>query len=44
MQGKLDLELRQIKGDKRLVILKAHSHLCGLEIGGGSWDDSWQSS
>lgn len=44
MQGKLNIELRQIRGDNRIVILKAHSYLCGLEIGGGSWDDCWQSS
>ncbi|BAT54286.1 hypothetical protein NOS3756_32540 [Nostoc sp. NIES-3756] len=44
MQGKLDLELRQIRGNNRYVILKAHSYLCGLEVGGGSWDDYWQSS
>lgn len=44
MQGKLNLELRQIRGKYPLVILQAHSYLCGLEIGGGSWHNSWQSS
>ncbi|BAY71216.1 tocopherol cyclase family protein [Anabaena sp. FACHB-709] len=44
MQGKLDVELRQIRGKNPLVILKAHSYLCGLEIGGDSWSNSWQSS
>ncbi|WP_414752347.1 tocopherol cyclase family protein [Anabaena sp. CCY 9910] len=44
MQGKLNVELRQIRGKNPLVILKAHSYLCGLEIGGDSWSNSWQSS
>ncbi len=44
MQGKLDLELRELSGTKSKIILKAHSFLCGLEVGGGSWDNSWQSS
>ncbi|QLE58858.1 tocopherol cyclase family protein [Nostoc sp. TCL26-01] len=44
MQGQLHLELRQIRGKNPLVILKADSYLCGLEIGGGSWGNSWQSS
>ncbi|MBD2251070.1 tocopherol cyclase family protein [Nostoc parmelioides] len=44
MQGKLDVELRQMRGENPLVILKAHSYLCGLEIGGDSWSNSWQSS
>lgn len=43
MRGKLDLELRQLDGSKSTVILKAHSHLCGLEIGGDSWLTSWHS-
>ncbi|MCF4967902.1 tocopherol cyclase family protein [Nostoc sp. CMAA1605] len=44
MQGKLNLELREIRGKNPLVILKAHSYLCGLEIGGGSWHNFWQST
>jgi len=44
MQGKLDLELREVSGTKFKTILKAHSFLCGLEVGGGSWDNSCQSS
>jgi len=44
MQGKLDLELREVSGTKFKTILKAHSFLCGLEVGGGSWNNSWQSS
>ncbi|NET71797.1 MAG: tocopherol cyclase [Sphaerospermopsis sp. SIO1G2] len=42
MQGKLDLVLRKINGNKSEVILQASSNLCGLEIGGGSWENSWQ--
>jgi len=41
MQGELSLELRSKGGAK---ILQAHSSLCGLETGGESWHDSWQSS
>lgn len=45
MQGKLELELREIINLKKgKTILMAHSSLCGLEIGGGSWDDFWSSS
>ena len=44
MQGKLELELREINAKKVKTILMAYSSLCGLEIGGGSWDDSWSSS
>ncbi|TVP63688.1 MAG: tocopherol cyclase [Nodularia sp. (in: Bacteria)] len=44
MQGKLDLELRKFSGGQSQTILKAQSSLCGLETGGGSWDNSWQSS
>ena len=44
MQGKLELELREINGKKGKIILTARSSLCGLEIGGGSWDDSWSFS
>ena len=43
MQGQLDLELRKLSGNKSTIILKANSHLCGLEIGGGDWQKSWQS-
>ncbi len=45
MQGKLKLELREKINPKKVkIILTARSSLCGLEIGGGSWDDSWSSS
>jgi tocopherol cyclase len=43
MQGQLNLELRELNGGKSQIILKAQSFLCGLEVGGGSWDNSWQS-
>lgn len=43
MQGELNLELRELGIGKRKIILKARTFLCGLEIGGGSWDNSWQS-
>ncbi|MBD6614539.1 tocopherol cyclase [Komarekiella sp. 'clone 1'] len=43
MQGQLKLELRELNGRKSKIILKAQSFLCGLEVGGGSWDNSWQS-
>ncbi|MDH6059052.1 tocopherol cyclase family protein [Chrysosporum bergii ANA360D] len=44
MQGKLNLELRKLSDRKSHTILTAHSSVCGLEIGGSSWDNSWQSS
>lgn len=43
MQGELNLELREVNGSKSQVILNASSNLCGLEIGGGDWDNYWQS-
>jgi tocopherol cyclase len=43
MQGKLNLELRELNGRKSQIILKAESLLCGLEVGGGPWDNFWQS-
>lgn len=44
MQGKLNLELRKLTSSKSQTILKAQSSLCGLEVGGGPWDNSWQST
>ncbi|TAE61313.1 MAG: tocopherol cyclase [Nostocales cyanobacterium] len=41
MQGKLDLILRKLNGSKSNIILQAHSDVCGLEIGGGDWENSW---
>jgi tocopherol cyclase len=43
MQGKLYLELRKLSNGKSKIVLKATSKLCGLEIGGSPWDNSWQS-
>lgn len=43
MQGHLTLELRSRLFGKSRIILKASSSLCGLEVGGGSWDTSWLS-
>ena len=43
MQGQVNLELRELSGGKSKSILKAQSSLCGLETGGGPWDNSWQS-
>ena len=40
MQGQLSLELRSRRGGK--PILQATSSLCGLETGGGPWDEPWQ--
>jgi tocopherol cyclase len=44
MNGQLDLELRQLRGDKSKIILKAQSSLCGLETGGGPWEETWRST
>lgn len=41
MQGELTLELRERRS--RSLILEAHSCLCGLETGGGPWDQPWRS-
>lgn len=43
MQGKLTLELRKLYQGKCQTILKARSFVCGLEIGGRSWENSWRS-
>lgn len=39
MQGHLTLTLKRRHSGK--VILNAQSHLCGLEVGGGPWDQVW---
>jgi tocopherol cyclase len=44
MQGQLTLELRDRRRGKSKSILKAHSSVCGLEIGGGPWQEPWLSS
>jgi len=38
MKGELTLKLRSRQGK---TILTASSDLCGLEVGGGPWDDLW---
>ncbi len=43
MQGQLSLVLRELSSGKNKIILTAHSNLCGLEIGGSPWNDSWHS-
>lgn len=43
MQGMLNLELLEFSNNKRKTILTAHSKVCGLEIGGQPWAESWQS-
>lgn len=43
MQGLLNLELRELGAKNSETILKAHSFLCGLETGGGAWEEAWQS-
>lgn len=40
MQGDLSLTLRHRKGKP---VVTANSSLCGLEVGGGYWDDVWRS-
>lgn len=44
MHGLLSLELRSRHQGNSKIILKASSSVCGLEIGGGAWDDAWISS
>jgi len=43
LTGKLDLELRDISASQPKTLLNAHSDLCGLEVGGGLWDNIWRS-
>jgi len=43
MQGQLTLQLRERHSGKPRIILEAHSSLCGLETGGGSWEKPWHS-
>ena len=42
-QGHVELELRKRATGKSQTILKAKSSLCGLEVGGGPWEEAWQS-
>ena len=39
--GQLALQLFKRRGNQCEPILKAESNLCGLEVGGGSWDEAW---
>lgn len=41
MQGRLQLTLRD-RAHK--IVLQAESSLCGLEVGGGPWDETWVKS
>ncbi|KOP27820.1 tocopherol cyclase [Hapalosiphon sp. MRB220] len=43
LQGQLHIELREKNNNHQEIILKADSSACGLEIGGGPWNDAWQS-
>ncbi|MUG91604.1 tocopherol cyclase [Scytonema sp. UIC 10036] len=43
MKGELNIELRDHNTEKGKTILRASSFLCGLEIGGRGWENSWQS-
>ena len=43
MQGKIALQLRKRCRFNSQIILEANSSLCGLEVGGGPWERSWQS-
>jgi tocopherol cyclase len=42
MHGQLHLQLKQVHRQGTTLLLQAHSHLCGLEIGGGPWEQNWQ--
>ncbi|HEY9620403.1 MAG TPA: tocopherol cyclase family protein [Crinalium sp.] len=43
MQGELTLRLWEKTGMHSNLILTAKSVLCGLEVGGGPWDEVWRS-
>ena len=50
--GELRLQLRELLGgnvdkngnQRSRIILEAQSSLCGLEVGGGPWDEVWQTN
>lgn len=42
MKGDVTLQLRQRYSNT--LLLEAHSSLCGLETGGGPWQDTWRST
>lgn len=41
MQGQVTVTLKRHHAQGSTLILKAHSHLCGLEVGGGPWQVPW---
>lgn len=41
MNGSLTLTLRERRFGRSLLLLEAHSTLCGLETGGEDWQESW---
>ena len=41
MQGNLTLKLREVRDGYSKLILEARSDLCGLEVGGESWEQPW---
>ncbi|MEB3336227.1 MAG: tocopherol cyclase family protein [Leptolyngbyaceae bacterium] len=44
LNGHLTLTLQERHGQTLRPLLQAQSHLCGLEVGGGPWENSWKSS
>jgi tocopherol cyclase len=42
MHGHLTLELREFIAGQSTLILKATSSTCGLEVGGGPWQEVWK--
>jgi tocopherol cyclase len=43
MHGELTLELRKLHHNGSTLLLKAQSSVCGLEVGGGPWQETWRS-
>ncbi|MGK7921838.1 MAG: tocopherol cyclase family protein [Trichodesmium sp.] len=41
MEGHLVLRLKEVKDGRSKLILEAYSDLCGLEVGGGPWEQPW---
>ncbi|NES07446.1 MAG: tocopherol cyclase, partial [Okeania sp. SIO2F4] len=41
MRGNLTLKLREVRDGYSKLILDARSDLCGLEVGGESWEQPW---
>ena len=41
MQGELHLRLWQRRPFRSQLVLEATSSLCGLEVGGGPWEEAW---